>query len=200
MKKLPIFILLTSLLSGCSYYDYALVKENAPFNFSLTKGKEFESVIYYDLEAIPGLTIKVKHFEKSWSEREQKGNKWESNIYIEYENGEKDIQILVEERTLNHKIDDNLIPAKKNLTFWNSDEDFVIKDDPIVSRIISLKPNIPRNFVSIKNTYFIDSPPKELHEYIELKMIINGEEIVIKYDFVIKYLKHYNIIDVLMSV
>jgi hypothetical protein len=200
MKKLSLFVLLSSLLSGCSYYDYALVEENAPSTLSLTEGREFESVIYYDLDSIPGLKIKVKHLEKSWSERKRKGNNWESNIYIEYENGEEEIQIFVEESTLNHEISGNLLPSIKNLTFWNSVDEYVYKNDSIVSQIISLKPNIPRNFVSIKNTYHLDSPPEEMREYIKLKMIINGKEIVVKYDFVIKYLKHYNIIDVLMSV
>lgn len=200
MKKIIFNILLVSLFNSCVYFDYALLKEDVPSNLPLQKEIEFTSVLYHDIEAIPGLKIEVKHLEKTWSERKKKGNTWESSIDIEYENGENDLQIFVMENTLYHEENNNIVLANKSITFWNSEDKYLFKNSPFKIQELTLKPNISRNFVSLKNSYNIDHPPKEFREYIELKIIIDGEIIIIKFDFLIKYFKHYSIIDVWMSV
>lgn len=200
MIKYSIIYVLIFLINSCVYFDYALLKENSPSNYIMKKNIEFDSLLFNNQEQIPGLRISIKHLEKPWDERKNNGDNWNSFIIIEYENAIKDIKISISNRTLYHKKMNEYIPATKHLTFWNTEENYIFNKSENIEQELFLDSEISRHFISINNTYVIDSPPNELLEHIELKISFDDEELLLNYDFPINYTKHYSIIDVWMSI
>ena len=181
-----IALILLIMINSCLFYGYAVntkqtkLEYESIYQYEKNKKYQFDTTLLKD----DNLEITITH---CWYNINKK--RYESKIWFNCYNFDKEIVINVENIKIEHLLNDKLIVC---------DDQFFTERENLTNRLLIIPPksNSSNYYYKIYNSI----PKNNVVENVYIELYINGEKRIINKKYNLNYKLHYTTWDIMMSV